>query len=198
LIETSGWQPETFASAQEFLASPRPSVPSCLVFDVTSPDANGLDLQKRVAVDRSDMPIIFITARGDVRMSVQAMKAGAMEFLIEPFGDDVLLDAKRNALERSRRAPEHEARMKSLRDCYAALTRRERDVRLLVVPGLSNKQVAGELGISEMHGEGASRAGDAKDEGRLAAGAREHEQLPRPRSCVALLTAASVVAATRN
>jgi FixJ family two-component response regulator len=150
LIEASGWQPETFASAHEFLARPRPSVPSCLVLDVTLPDASGLDLQRRMAVDRSDMPIIFVTGRGDVRMSVQAMKAGAMEFLTKPFGDDVLLDAIRDGLERSRRALEHDTRMKALRDSYAELTRREREVMLLVVSGLLNKQVAGELGISEI------------------------------------------------
>jgi len=150
LIEASGWQPETFASAQEFLARPRPSVPSCLVLDVTLPDATGLDLQRRAAVDRPDMPIIFVTGHGDVRMSVQAMKAGAMEFLMKPFGDDVLVDAIRDGLERSRRALERDARMTALRDSYAALTRREREVMLLVVSGLLNKQVAGQLEISEI------------------------------------------------
>ena len=150
LIEASGWQPETFASAQEFLDRPRPSVPSCLVLDVTLPDACGLDLQRRVAVDRPDMPIIFVTGHGDVRMSVQAMKAGAMEFLMKPFNDDVLLDAIRDGLERSRRALELDARMKALRDSYAALTQRERQVMLLVVSGLLNKQVAGQLAISEI------------------------------------------------
>lgn len=150
LIEASGWQPETFASAQEFLDRPRPSVPSCLVLDVTLPDASGLDLQRRVAVDRPDMPIIFVTGHGDVRMSVQAMKAGAMEFLMKPFNDDVLLDAIRDGLERSRRALELDARMKAVRDSYAALTRRERQVMLLVVSGLLNKQVAGQLEISEI------------------------------------------------
>ena len=150
LMEASGWQPETFASAQEFLDRPRPSVPSCLVLDVTLPDASGLDLQRRVAIDRPDMPIIFVTGHGDVRMSVQAMKAGAMEFLMKPFNDDVLLDAIRDGLERSRRALELDARMKALRDSYAALTRREREVMLLVVSGLLNKQVAGQLEISEI------------------------------------------------
>src|SRR5712664_1383886 len=101
LIRFAGWQPETFASAQEFLARPRVLAPSCLVLDVTLPDLNGLDLQKRVAVDRIDMPIIFITGYGDVPMTVQAMKAGAVEFLTKPFRDDVLLTAIRHAIERS-------------------------------------------------------------------------------------------------
>ena len=109
LIEASGWQAETFASAKEFLARPRPLVPSCLVLDVFLPDFSGLDLQKRVAVDRPDMPVIFITGCGDVSMSVQAMKAGAIEFLTKPFRNDVLMDAVRQALERSRRALEHDA-----------------------------------------------------------------------------------------
>ena len=101
LIRCAGWQPETFASAQEFLARPRAHAPSCLVLDVTLPDLNGLDLQKRIAVDRIDMPIIFITGHGDVPMTVQAMKAGAVEFLTKPFSDDVLLSAIRQAIERS-------------------------------------------------------------------------------------------------
>ncbi len=150
LIEASGRKPETFASAQEFLERPRAAVPSCLVLDMTLPDANGLDLQKRVAVDRSDMPIIFITGHGDVPMTVQAMKAGAIEFLTKPFGDDALLGAIGNALERSRRAMEQDASMKSLRERYASLTPREREVMVLVVSGLLNKQVGGELGISEI------------------------------------------------
>jgi FixJ family two-component response regulator len=150
LIQTEGWKPETFASAREFLARPRAVVPSCLVLDVALPDLNGLDLQKRVAIDRSDMPIIFITGCGDVPMSVQAMKAGAIDFLIKPFGDDVLLDAIRRALERSRRALEHDAKMKALRESYRSLTPREREVMALVASGLLNKQVGGELGISEI------------------------------------------------
>ena len=150
LIESEGWQPETFVSAQEFLARPRTLVPSCLVLDVSLPDVNGLDLQKRVAVERPDMPIIFITGCGDVPMSVQAMKAGAIEFLTKPFGDEVLLSAIRQALERSRRALEHGEKMKALRQSYASLTPREREVMALVVSGLLNKQVGGELGISEI------------------------------------------------
>jgi FixJ family two-component response regulator len=150
LIQASGWRPETFASGQEFLARPRALVPSCLVLDVTLPDFSGLDLQKRVAVDRADMPIIFITGHGDVHTSVQAMKAGAIEFLTKPFGDEVLLGAIRRALERSRRALEHEVKMKGLRENYGALTPREREVMVLVTSGLLNKQVGGELGISEI------------------------------------------------
>jgi FixJ family two-component response regulator len=150
LIEASGWQPKTFASAQEFLVHPRVVVPSCLILDVALPDFNGLDLQRRIAVDRSDMPIIFITGYGDVRTSVQAMKAGAIEFLTKPFGDDVLLDAICHALEGSRRALENAAKMHALRESYASLTPREREVMVLVVSGLLNKQVGGELGISEI------------------------------------------------
>ena len=149
LVEAEGWQPETFASAQEFLAQPRASVPSCLVLDVALPDLNGLELQQRV-VDRTDMPVIFVSGHGDVRMSVQAMKAGAVEFLTKPFDEDALLEAVREALDRSRRALESEARMKGLRLSYASLTPREREVLTLVVSGLLNKQVAGELGISEI------------------------------------------------
>jgi FixJ family two-component response regulator len=150
LIRWAGWQPETFASAQEFLSRPRVLAPSCLVLDVSLPGLNGLDLQKRVAADRTDMPIIFITGYGDVPMTVQAMKAGAVEFLTKPFGDDVLLSAIRNAIERSQTALAHEAEIRSLRDCYASLSRREREVMTLVVTGLLNKQVGFELGISEI------------------------------------------------
>jgi len=148
LIEASGWQAETFASAKEFLARPRPQMPSCLVLDVFLPDFSGLDLQKRVAGDRPDMPVIFITGCGDVSMSVQAMKAGAIEFLTKPFRNDVLMDAVRQALERSRRALEHYAYRKALHESYRLLTAREREVMVLVVSGLLNKQVAGKLGIS--------------------------------------------------
>ena len=150
LIRCAGWQPETFACAEEFIAHPRPFVPSCLVLDVSLPDLNGLDLQKRVAADRSDMPIIFITGYGDVPMTVQAMKAGAVEFLTKPFGDDVLLSAIRNAIERSQTALGREAERRVLQASYASLSRREREVLALVVSGLLNKQVGGELGISEI------------------------------------------------
>jgi FixJ family two-component response regulator len=150
LIRGEGWEPETFASAQEFLARPRALVPSCLVLDVSLPGLNGLDLQKRVAVERPDMPIIFITGYGDVPMTVQAMKAGAVEFLTKPFSDDVLLSAIRNAIERSHTTLGHEAEIQGLRDRYESLTRREREVMALVASGLLNKQVGGELGISEI------------------------------------------------
>src|SRR2546426_5741364 len=150
LIRCAGWQAETFASAQEFLVRPRVLAPSCLVLDVSLPGLNGLDLQKRIAADRIDMPIIFITGYGDVPMTVQAMKAGAAEFLTKPFGDDVLLSAIRHALDRSQSALGHEAEMQVLRDCYASLTPREREVMALVASGLLNKQVGGELGISEI------------------------------------------------
>ena len=150
LIGCAGWQPETFASAQAFLARPRVHTPSCLVLDVTLPDLNGLDLQKRIAVDRIDMPIIFITGYGDVPMTVQAMKAGAVEFLTKPFDDDVLLSAIRHAIDRSHTTLGHEAEIQALRDCHASLSRREREVMALVISGLLNKQVAFELGISEI------------------------------------------------
>ena len=150
LIRCAGWEPETFVSAQEFLSRPRVRGPSCLILDVALPDLSGLDLQKRIAVDRIDMPIIFITGYGDVPMTVQAMKAGAVEFLTKPFGDDVLLSAIRNAIERSQTALRHEAEIRALRDCHASLSRREREVMELVVSGLLNKQVGFELGISEI------------------------------------------------
>ena len=150
LIHSAGWQPETFASAQEFLARSRVPVPSCLVLDVSLPGLNGLDLQGHVAVQRADLPIIFITGYGDVPMTVRAMKAGAVEFLTKPFRDDVLLNAIRQAIERSRAALDNEAQVQVLRDCYTSLTRRERQVMELVVSGRLNKQVGGELGISEI------------------------------------------------
>lgn len=150
LVQTQGWQPETFASAGTFLDRPRALVPSCLVLDVSLPGINGLELQKRVAVERTEIPIIFITGYGDVPKTVQAMKAGAVEFLTKPFNDEVLLDAVRQALERSRLALSHDTEMQELRDRYASLTPRERQVMTLVVSGLLNKQVGGELDISEI------------------------------------------------
>lgn len=150
LVRSEGWQPELCSSAEEFLSRPRPSVPSCMVLDVGLPDLNGLDLQKRISTDRVDMPVIFITGHGDVPMSVRAMKAGAIEFLTKPFNDDVLLNAIRQAIDRSRIALGHEAEMQVLRDRYASLTPREREVMVFVVSGLLNKQVGWELGISEI------------------------------------------------
>jgi FixJ family two-component response regulator len=150
LVESAGWEAETFAAAHEFLARPRSAVPSCVVLDVALPDVSGLDLQTRIARDRPDTPIIFVTGHGDVRTSVQAMKAGADEFLTKPCSGDVLLGAIEHALERSRRALEHEAKMRELRERYSALTPREREVMVLVVSGLLNTQAGGELGISEI------------------------------------------------
>jgi len=150
LIQHEGWQPQLFESAQAFLSCPRTSLPSCLILDVSLPVLNGLDLQKRVAADRTEMPIIFITGYGDVPTSVQAMKAGAIEFLTKPFSDDALLSAIRQALERSQAALKHRAELEDLRKRFALLSQREREVMALVVRGLLNKQVGFELGISEI------------------------------------------------
>ena len=150
LVRNENWKPETFASAQEFLDYPRTLVPSCLVLDLSLPGLNGLELQKQLAVEHSDMPIIFITGYGDVPKSVQAMKAGAVEFLTKPLDYDVLVSAIRNALQRSRLSLTQDAAMQELRDRYASLTPREQQVMALVVSGLLNKQVGGELGISEI------------------------------------------------
>lgn len=150
LIDSAGWKSQLFATAHELLSCPRVHAPSCLVLDVTLPDLNGLELQQRIAVDRADMPIIFITGHGDVPMTVRAMKGGAVEFLIKPFSDEVLLLAIANALEQSRVALAAEAEIQALRAEYAALSRREREVMALVASGLLNKQVATQLGISEI------------------------------------------------
>jgi FixJ family two-component response regulator len=150
LIVTAGWQPELFASAQEFLARPRTVVPSCLVLDVNLPDLNGLELQKRVADDRIHMPIIFITGYGDVPMTVKAMKAGAIEFLTKPFSDDALLSAIESAIARSEAGVQSEAEVRTIRERHASLSHREQQVMTLVVSGKLNKQVGGELGISEI------------------------------------------------
>jgi FixJ family two-component response regulator len=149
LIRSEGWRAVLFASAQDFLAHPRAMVPGCLVLDVSLPGLDGLELQQRLA-DRVEMPIIFITGHGDVPTSVRAMKAGAAEFLTKPFAVDVLVDAVRSAIERSRETLERVEDMNALRDDYESLTPREREVMGLVVAGLLNKQVGGELGISEI------------------------------------------------
>lgn len=149
LVRTAGWQPEVFASAQEFLARPRSAVPCCLLLDVSLPGLGGLDLQEQLA-GRTEMPIIFITGHGDIPMTVRAMKAGAIEFLTKPVRDDVLVAAIDDALERSRSALNLQSEIAALRSCYASLTPREREVMVLVVSGLLNKQVGGELGISEV------------------------------------------------
>jgi len=148
LIRNAGWLAELFASGQEFLARPRVTLPCCLLLDVSLPGLNGLELQREIA-ERTEMPIIFISGHGDVPMTVQAMKAGALEFLTKPLKRDVLLDAIRGALERSRTVLRVHAEMQVVNNCYRSLTPREREVMGLVVAGLLNKQIAGELGISE-------------------------------------------------
>jgi FixJ family two-component response regulator len=150
LISFAGWQPETFASAEEFLARPCALAPSCMVLDVSLPDLNGLELQKLIATDRIDIPIIFITGHGDVPMTVQAMKAGAVEFLTKPFDDELLLTAIRHAIKRSAAVLEDQAEIQTLRRNYESLTPREREVMALVVSGMLNKQVALKIGISEI------------------------------------------------
>jgi FixJ family two-component response regulator len=145
-----GWQAKTFSTAREFLNHPRAVVANCLVLDASLPGVDALDLQKRLAADRPEMPIIFVAVRPDVPTTVKAMKAGAMEFLTKPVCEDLLVISIREALERSRTALGREAEMRPLRECYGALSRREREVMSLVVAGLLNKQVGGELGISEI------------------------------------------------
>jgi FixJ family two-component response regulator len=149
LITSAGWRAETFASAQEFLCRPRTTVPCCLVLDVTLPGLGGLELQRQLT-ERADLPIIFITGYGDVPTSVRAMKAGAVEFLTKPFRDDVLLEAIRIAVDQSTVAWREESALQRLRNRCATLTPREREVMALVVAGRLNKQVGGELGISEI------------------------------------------------
>ena len=149
LIATAGWRTKSFASALDFLDNGPDTSPSCLVLDVSLPGLSGLDLQQRLG-DRRDMPIIFITGHGDIPMSVQAMKAGAVEFLTKPFNDEVLLAAIRRAIESSSTALDRESELKKLRRAYASLSRREREVMARVVSGRLNKQVGSELGISEI------------------------------------------------
>jgi FixJ family two-component response regulator len=150
LIRSAGLNVEAFASAQEFLARPRPDVPSCLVLDVGLPGLSGLDLQSRMAELDLDVPIVFITGHGDVPTSVRAMKAGAMEFLTKPFLDRDLLDAIAQAIERDRAARQRQAELDELNSRYGSLTPRERQVMERVISGLLNKQVAAELGTSEV------------------------------------------------
>jgi FixJ family two-component response regulator len=149
LIRSADWQPKTFASAEEFLDCPRTVVPNCLVVDVSLPDTDALDLQKRVASERPDTSIIFIAARMDVATTVEAMKAGAVGIFMKPLRGNALVTSIREALERSRINLAHEDEMRALRDRYRGLSRREREVMALVVSGLLNKQVGGELGITE-------------------------------------------------
>jgi FixJ family two-component response regulator len=150
LVRAAGWRAETFASAHEFLARPRSVVPSCLILDITLPDLNGLELQERIASERSDMPIIFLTGNADIAMIVRAMKRGALEFLAKPFDAEALLIAVQHAIKRSEAVLGRENQLHALRTFYGSLTQREREVMTLVVSGLPNKQVGGELGISEI------------------------------------------------
>jgi FixJ family two-component response regulator len=150
LIRCQGWQAETFASAAEFLARQRPLVPSCLILALSLPDLSGLEAQKQIARERAAMPIIVVSSYGDIPATVQAMKAGAADVLVKPFHTEVLLSAIRQSLERGRAALDREMEMRDLRNCYASLTPRERQVMALVVSGLLNKQVGAELGISEI------------------------------------------------
>ena len=150
MIKFAGWQPETFASAGEFLARPRTSLPSCLVLDISLPDLNGLELQKMIASERTDMPIIFITGHGNVPMTVKAMKGGAVEFLTKPFDNEVLLSAIRHAIKRSAAVLDEQSEMMTLRSNYESLTPREQDVMRCVVAGMLNKQIGMKLGISEI------------------------------------------------
>jgi FixJ family two-component response regulator len=150
LIRLEGLDVQTFRSAQEFLAYPRTSAPSCMVLDVSLPGLNGLELQKCISAERQDMPIIFVTGHGDIPMTVQAMKAGAVEFLTKPFADHVLLNAIGKAVNRSRAILARDEELRSLKERYAQLTPRESEVMALVVVGLLNKQIAGELCISEI------------------------------------------------
>jgi FixJ family two-component response regulator len=149
LLLSIGLRVQAFASAQEFLQSKRPDVASCLVLDVRLKGLSGLDLQKRLIAGDIEIPIIFITGYGDIPMAVQAMKAGAVEFLRKPFREQDLLDAVQQALERDRKAREQRAEIAELRSRFDSLTPREREVMALVAAGLLNKQVAGELGTSE-------------------------------------------------
>lgn len=150
LVAQAGWRAEVFASAEEFLARPRQASPACIVLDVGLPALNGLELQQRIAGEPTFLPIIFITGQGDIPMTVQAMKAGAVEFLAKPFKPAVLLTAIHGALELSRASLDEAASLQTLRDRHRSLSRREQEVMALVVRGQLNKQVGGELGISEI------------------------------------------------
>jgi FixJ family two-component response regulator len=150
LIKSVGLRVETFETAQQFLGSKRPDVPGCVVLDVRLPGLSGLDLQRELAANDINLPVIFITGYGDIPMSVTAMKAGALEFLTKPFRDQDLLDAIQKALERDRAARRQRMENAELRERFDALTAREREVMQLVVAGLLNKQIAGELGTSEI------------------------------------------------
>src|ERR1700730_12284605 len=150
LLKSAGLRSEVFGAAQEFLCSKRPDGPSCLVLDVRLPGVNGLDFQRQLADAGIRIPIIFITGHGDIPMTVKAMKSGAVEFLTKPFGDKEFLDAVYQALDRDRVTRKQQSEFAEVRKCYEALTSREREVMGLVVSGLHNKQIASELGTSEI------------------------------------------------
>ena len=150
LIADAGWRPALFCSAMEFLANQRPAVPSCLILEIGLPNLDGLELQRRLAAEHVDMPIIFIAARGDIPTTVRAMKAGAVEFLTKPFAPSAMLSAIQCALERSRVRLEEQATLQRLWIRYETLSRREREVMARVVLGALNKQVCADLGISEI------------------------------------------------
>jgi len=150
LIRSAGWRVETFASAQEFLARPRDEAPSCLILDLQLPGLSGLDLQKRMAELELEIPIVFLTGHGNIPASVQAMKAGAVEFLTKPFDEQELLRAIEEAIERDRLLRQRHGEMRELKGRYNSLTAREQEVMQQVVSGLLNKQVAAELKISEV------------------------------------------------
>ena len=150
LVENAGWRAETFASAQDFLGRPRAQRPCCLILDLGLPDLNGLEVQERLSGAHAEMPIIFVTGRGDVPTTVRAMKAGAAEFLTKPFEPDTLTQAIESAVERSRALLEQRTALQALNDHHQTLSRREKEVMALVVRGRLNKQIAAELGISEI------------------------------------------------
>jgi len=150
LIRSAGWRAESFATAQEFLARPRVEPPSCLILDLQLPGLSGLDLQKRMGEVQLEIPIVFLTGHGNIPASVQAMKAGAVEFLTKPFDEQDLLRAIEEAIERDRRTRQRQAEMHELKGRYESLTAREKEVMQQVVSGLLNKQVAAELKISEV------------------------------------------------
>jgi FixJ family two-component response regulator len=184
LFNHEGWQPETFESAQEFLNRPPATVPSCLVLDIVLPGMNGLDLQRRIVGERTNTPIVFITGHGDVPRTVQAMKAGAVEFLTKPLNDSKLVLAVSGAIERSKALIGRDAELRGLQERYARLSSREREVMTLVVKGLANKQVACELGISEItvkaHRGSLMRKMKAESLAELVNQAA-HLRLPRPK-----------------
>ena len=167
LIRSAGWNAESFASAQEFLARPGPGTPSCLVLDLRLPGLSGLDLQKRMAEIGLEIPIVFLTGHGDIPASVQAMKAGAVEFLTKPFDEEDLLQAIQEAIERDRRTRHQRAEKRELKNRYASLTAREREIMEQVISGKLNKQIAAELSDNRIYGQVSSRAHHAQNASRF-------------------------------